>query len=93
MKKIYLLSSIVFFLTALIYAFFSYFIFSIYLNTGYLYDGFGRKLYATPDFVRFIIDQGYWRGAWWHLFDLVLFFGGLYLAYVLFMKYCDFPNE
>lgn len=53
-------------------------------NGVILHDGFGRVLTAPPIWARiFLTPDQVWAGALWHLFDIVWFFGGAFLAYIL----------
>ena len=61
-----------------------YSVFTIDLATGEAVDGFGRKLYEKPFWVSlFLSDEPTWRGFMWHLFDVIVFWIGLGLIYVL----------
>ncbi len=53
--------------------------------TGTVYDGFGRLLTKTPSWALLIRDDR-WAGLGWRLFDMVVFWGGLFLAFLLFLR-------
>lgn len=50
---------------------------------GLLFDGFNRELTEVPDWAFFIRDD-VWAGFGWRLFDLVWFWGGLFVVFKLF---------
>lgn len=70
----------------MIYAsFMAFFVRSFDKNTHALTDGLGRILTEPPFWAKAIItDQPVWAGTGWHILDAIWFFGGLYLAYLLY---------
>jgi hypothetical protein len=53
--------------------------------TGTVYDGFGRLLTKTPAWA-IVVRADQWAGLGWRIFDMVWFWGGLYLAFRLFVR-------
>lgn len=63
----------------------AYFVTSIDPVTGTVTDGLGRMLHEPPALARLILtDERRWAGLWWHLADIVWFFGGIWLSFTLF---------
>ena len=52
--------------------------------TGAVTDGLGRALHEPPALAKILITDGNrWAGIWWHLADIVWFFGGIWLSFAL----------
>ena len=48
------------------------------------YDGFGRPLTTSPFFMRIVFGQErLWAGWSWFLMDLIIFWGGIAIAWYL----------
>lgn len=63
--------------------FVAYFTFS-FDQTGQAYDGFGRPLSESPILVRMFFGQErMWAGGLWFVADLIIFWGGLGIAFYL----------
>jgi len=62
----------------------AYFIRTIDVDRQIVYDGLGRALSEPPRWARIFIDQPAWAGAGWHLLDIIVFFGGLFVAFWLY---------
>lgn len=63
----------------------AFFIRSVDLETGIVYDGLGRTLSEPPLWASlFISSEHSWAGLGWHLFDIIWFFGGMYTAFNLY---------
>lgn len=70
-------------LSVLVYVFIGYFVTGT-SDAGHV-DGWGRELSEAPFLVRLLlIDYDLWPGAAWFLIDGLIFFGGLFLAFVTF---------
>lgn len=68
------------------FVFQAYFIVEINTITSTYTDGLGRKLTKPPVFMSIFVFEEYWRGFTWWLIDKIIFFGGIYLAFILFEK-------
>lgn len=62
----------------------AYFIRTVDVDRQIVYDGLGRALSEPPRWAQIFIDQPAWAGAGWHLFDIIVFFGGLFIALWLY---------
>lgn len=71
-------------ISLIITAFMAYFMFTVDTNAGVTYDGLGRPLTEPPFWISIIVYEDRWPGFWWWILDKIWFFGGLYLAYVLY---------
>ena len=89
MKYLYLISSILLVLLEVFYFIMSYMVNKIDVDTGIIFDGFGRKLTEPPKVIQFIIEQPLWKGWIWQTAEGIVLFGGVYLALYLFSKYSD----
>lgn len=85
MKTISKILAIVVALTVLVVAFLAYFIRSVDVDNGLVYDGLGRLLSQPPVWASiFLTSEHSWAGLGWHVLDIVWFFGGLFIAYKLY---------
>lgn len=50
-----------------------------------IYDGLGRVLVPVPGWAGIVIREDHWAGLGWRLVDMVWFWGGLFIALVLFL--------
>ncbi len=65
--------------------FLAYFIFKYDPTTQQTFDGLGRTLGPSPLFMRFIFDEDrLWAGWTWWTVDMIWFWGGIGVAYLLF---------
>jgi hypothetical protein len=53
-------------------------------SSGHFYDGLGRELATKPSVLQAIFGQDRWAGLGWRIIDAIWFFGGFYLAMMLF---------
>lgn len=76
-------ASFIFGAVAFIYGALSYFFRSVGPNNT-VFDGLGRQLDIAPLLVRFLyMNDTLWPGFYWAVFDWILFFGLLGLAYLM----------
>lgn len=84
MKTIYKILAACVALSVLVAGVLAYFIRKIDVDRQIVFDGLGRVLFEPPRWARIFIDQPAWAGAAWHLLDIIVFFGGLFLAFWLY---------
>ena len=71
-------------LSVFVAAFFAYFVGQVNVETGQVFDGLGRLRREAPFLVRvFLSEERMWPGWFWFIGDLVWFWGGLFLAFVI----------
>ncbi len=60
---------------------------------GEYFDLLGRKLEPVPTWAYFILgEEGMWSGPFWLFVDTIVFFGTLYLVYLVIFKKVE-PEE
>ena len=63
----------------------AYFMRSIDMETGTVYDGLGRVLSEPPLWARLVLtSELVWAGTGWHILDTVCFFGGILAAIAIY---------
>ncbi|MEX0661526.1 MAG: hypothetical protein WEA58_08860 [Balneolaceae bacterium] len=83
-KQILNILSAIIILSIIIAAFMAYFMVTVNTNTGVTYDGLGRTLTEPPFWASFVVYEDRWPGFLWWILDKVWFFGGFYLAFLLY---------
>lgn len=83
-KKIVKVISVIIGIVILILGFFAYFV--LQSKSGIVYDGLGRKLSEAPIIFKIILNVDYWAGFYWHIVDIIVFFGGAYLIFKINSK-------
>ena len=63
--------------------FLAYFIRKVDIEQKIVYDGLGRALSQPPPWAQIFTQEPAWAGAGWHLLDIIIFFGGLFVALLL----------
>ena len=72
----------------------AYFVRSFHQPTGVWFDGLGRSLEETPFIARFVFGaDSQWAGWSYFALDLVVFWGGVALAYGLLTLAGKFDNK
>ncbi len=84
MRKLALYAGAVVIVIVFVAAFVAYFVSALDVTTQQLADGFGRPLSESPLFMRLVLGQDQlWAGWTWFLVDLVVFWGGIAIGYLL----------
>lgn len=62
-------------------AFLAYFVNSVDLETGAVFDGLGRRITDPPWWANWLLVSRYWAGIYWYVVDFIVFWGGLALSF------------
>ena len=83
-------------ITLLVVGFIAYFVRSIDIQNGIIYDGLGRQLTEAPTIARlFLTDEAAWPGWGWFFGDMVIFWGSIWVGSLLlgFAEKLDRPSR
>lgn len=71
-------------ISVIVAALLAFFIVSIDTQLGIIEDGLGRTLTEPPFLASFFVFSNWWPGFLWWILDKIWFFGGLYLAILIY---------